>query len=276
MISVLILTKNEELDLPECLDSVSWCDDIHVLDSFSNDQTVAIANSYGAKVTQRKFDNYSAQRNAGLQDLSYKYKWLFILDADERIPNNLVEEIGQVIANVKDNVSGFRIRRRDFLENTWLKHSQISPFYVRLVRIGKASYHREINEVIEIDGDIQQLTNYFNHFPFSKGYDHWLSKHNQYSAMEAQRWMDENDGNTHFSIKKALLSKDFSEKRYHQKGLFYKIPGRPVLKWLYMMFWRMSFLDGKAGLRYANLQAIYEYLIVIKANELVLNRERKN
>ncbi len=84
MISVLILTKNEQRDLPECLESVAWSDDVHVFDSYSTDDTVKIAEAAGAKVTQRVFDNYAAHRNAAMTEVTFKYPWLFLLDADER------------------------------------------------------------------------------------------------------------------------------------------------------------------------------------------------
>ncbi len=260
MISILILTKNEEQDLPGCLESVHWSDDIHIFDSYSDDQTIEIARSYGVKVTQRKFDNYASQRNAALREIDYKYSWVFILDADERIPSKLVKELESEIKSIDGAVNGFRIRRRDFLNNTWLKHAQISPFYVRLVRLGKASYHREINEVIEVDGIVKDINGYFDHYPFSKGYKHWLEKHNVYSSMEAKRWIDEHNGIYNFSLRKALFSKDFSEKQ---------MPFRPLIKWLYMVVLRRAFLDGKAGMTYATLQSIYEYFIVLKTKELL-------
>ena len=115
MLSVLILTKNEEQDLPDCLKSVYWCDDIHVFDSFSDDKTVEIAENFGAKVTRRKFDNYAAQRNAALENVPFINDWIFILDADERIPESLWIEMQQKLLNVSNEVNGFRIQRRDFL-----------------------------------------------------------------------------------------------------------------------------------------------------------------
>ncbi|AKD57251.1 glycosyltransferase family 2 protein [Spirosoma radiotolerans] len=276
MISVLILTKDEEQDLPKCLKSVSWCDDIHVFDSFSNDRTVEIAQKAGAIVTQRKFDSYAAQRNAALRDLPYKYPWLFILDADEQIPGQLLSVMQEHIQKATDTTNGFRLRRRDYIGKKWLKYSQMTPFYIRLVRLGKAHYHREINEVLEVDGTVEEIDGYFNHYPFSKGFRHWLNKHNQYSSMEAKRWVEEHKGNIKFSVKKALLNRDFSDQRYHQKGLFYKLPGRPLIKWFYMVFWRLSFLDGQAGLTNATLQAIYEYFIVLKTKELLREQEHLN
>lgn len=267
MISVLILTKNEQLDLPGCLASVSWCDDIHVFDSFSTDKTVSIAKDAGATVTQRTFDGYASQRNAALKGLDYKHPWILILDADERIPPELVKIMMKSINAVADNTNGFRIRRRDYLFNTWLKYSQMTPFYIRLIRKGKASYHREINEVLMVEGNVEEIDGYFVHYPFSKGFKHWLDKHNQYSSMEAQRWIEEQKGQEKFSLIKAFFNKDFSEKRYHQKGLFYKLPGRPLIKWMYLVFIRRGFLDGKAGITNATLQAIYEYFIVLKSKE---------
>jgi glycosyltransferase involved in cell wall biosynthesis len=273
-ISILILTKNEEQDLPACLESVSWCDDIHVFDSNSEDKTVEIAKTAGAKVTQRQFDGYASQRNAALNTLNYVYPWILILDADERIPKELVSELKRQTQQASESVHGFRIRRRDYFGKTWLKHSQMTPFYTRLVRAGKAHYHREINEVLEVEGSVENLDGYFEHYPFSKGINHWLNKHNKYSSMEAKRWIEEHDGSLKFSVRKALFSRDFSERRYHQKGLFYKIPGRPLIKWLYLVFWRRSFLDGQAGLTNATLQSVYEYFIVIKTRELLTGRQQ--
>jgi glycosyltransferase involved in cell wall biosynthesis len=269
MISVLILTKNEEQDLPGCLASIAWCDDIHVFDSFSTDQTLEIAKEAGAIVTQRVFDGYASQRNAALKDLDYKYPWILILDADERIPTKLEKLMKEKVNTAANDTNGYRIRRKDYLFNTWLKYSQISAYYIRLVRKGEASYHREINEVLMVEGNVEAMGSYFDHYPFSKGFKHWLDKHNQYSSMEAQRWLDEQNGEEEFSVKKALFNSDFSNKRYHQKGLFYKLPGRPLIKWLYMVFIRRAFLDGKAGITYATLQAIYEYFIVLKSKELL-------
>lgn len=271
MISVLILTKNEAVDLPGCLTSVAWSDDVHVLDSFSDDATVDVARQAGATVTQRSFDGYASQRNAGLA-LPYRNPWVLILDADERIPAELPAVLQSHISKAPAEVAGFRLRRRDYLHGTWLKHSQISPFYIRLVRTGRAGYHREINEVIEVEGEVADIDAHFDHFPFSKGISHWIDKHNRYSTMEAARWWEEQTEGIDFSWRTALFGKDFNERRYHQKGLFYRLPGRPLLKWAYMMFYRRGILDGRAGWTYAALQAIYEYFIIVKCREAELAR----
>jgi glycosyltransferase involved in cell wall biosynthesis len=264
-ISVLILTKNEEQDLPGCLASVRWSDDVHVLDSESTDATRELAVQAGAKVTVQPFKGYASQRNIGLK-LPFTNAWVLILDADERIPAALAEEMQRFIAQAPQDVAAARMRRRDIWWGRWLKHAQISPFYVRLARVGRAVYEREINEVLVVDGAIHDLANPFDHYPFSKGLDHWVAKHNVYSRMEAQ-FIASGKAITP-SWRVALFGADFNERRLHQKALFYRMPGRPFIKFLYMMVARRAFLDGAAGLRYSVLQAIYEYLIVLKVKEI--------
>jgi glycosyltransferase involved in cell wall biosynthesis len=267
LISILILTRNEQHDLPDCLASVAWSDDIHVFDSFSTDSTVAIAEAAGAHVSQRVFDDYATHRNAALATLSFKHPWVFLLDADERPTPELSREMQQIALAAPGEISGFRLRRRDFLFGTWLKHAQISPFYIRFVRPERSRYTRAINEVIEIDGAVADLSYPLDHYPFSKGIAHWIAKHNLYSTMEAEL-IHRQQGLQNPSLKTALRDPDFHTRRLHQKAIFYRLPGRPLIKWLYMMFLRGAILDGAAGLTYATLQSIYEYFIVLKTKEL--------
>jgi len=266
MISVLILTKNEEHDLPGALASVAWSDDVHVFDSHSTDATVEIAHAAGAVVHSRTFDDYAAQRNAALA-VAFKHPWVLLLDADERPTPELSAEMQRVVTEAPANTAGFRLRRRDFLFGTWLKHAQISPYYIRLVRPERAKYTRAINEVIEVDGPVAELTQPLDHFPFSKGISHWIEKHNRYSTMEAELIFRQ-QGLQNPSLRAAFFGPDFSTRRLHQKALFYRMPGRPLIKWLYMMFVRGAVLDGAAGVAYATLQSIYEYMIVLKTREL--------
>ena len=269
-ISILILTKNEQQDLPDCLASAAWSDDVHVLDSESTDMTVALAEKAGAIVLVRPFDGYASQRNFGLK-LPYKHDWILILDADERITPELAAEMLAFVKTAPLNVAAARMRRRDIWWGRWLKHAQISPFYVRLVRAGRAHYEREINEVLVVDGDIIDLTQPFDHYPFSKGLDHWISKHNTYSRMEAE--VIANGALIKPSWRIAILGNDFSERRVHQKAIFYGLPARPFIKFIYMLLARRAFLDGWPGIRYAVLQAIYEYFIVLKTKEIQQSKE---
>jgi glycosyltransferase involved in cell wall biosynthesis len=269
MISVLILTKNEAYDLPSCLLSVAWSDDVHVFDSGSSDPTQAIARAAGATVHVRGFTNYADQRNAALTTIAFRYSWVLILDADERVPSPLADEMRQfVTAKPATVIAAVRLRRRDYLFGCWLKHAQISPFYIRLVRPAQVHYEREINEVLVPHGPVVDLAQPFDHFPFSKGIAHWIEKHNSYSTMEAKRAIAERLNSVPFSLRKALFGKDFHERRYHQKGVFFRLPCRPVIKFLYMIFVRGAVLDGRAGMTYATLQSIYEYFIILKEREL--------
>lgn len=270
MISVLILTKNEELDLPDCLQSVAWSDDILVLDSYSTDRTLEIATASGARTAQRSFDHYAAQRNAGLHDFGFKYPWVLILDADERVPKPLCEELLRFVESAVVNAatSAGRIRRRDYLEGTWLKYSQLSPFYIRLVRPANVHYEREVNEILKVEGAIHNFDEPFDHHPFSKGMTHWLAKHNVYSSMEANLVLKSRRGEAPFSLTKALFARDFNIRRYHQKELFYRLPARPLIKFILMYIVKLGFLDGRAGFTYARLQSFYEYMIVLKTREL--------
>jgi glycosyltransferase involved in cell wall biosynthesis len=272
-ISALILTRNEEQDLPGCIGSVPWCDDVHVFDSESTDRTREIAEKLGAHVGVRRFDTYDKQRNAAMQS-PFKHPWVLVLDADERPTPELSAEMQIAVAAAGQNVAGFRIRRRDFLWGTWLKHAQMTPFYVRLLRVGRAHYTREINEVVEVKGDVLDLTAPLDHLAFSKGISHWVTKHNVYSTMEAEL-LASGEATRKASLKEALFAKDFSDRRVAQKAIFYELPFRPLVKWLYMMVWRRAILDGGSGFMYVSLHAFYEFLIEVKRREILRKRAGK-
>jgi glycosyltransferase involved in cell wall biosynthesis len=267
MISVLILTKNEEQDLPGCLASVAWSDDIHVYDSLSDDATVAIARNAGAAVTQRPFDNWAAHQNWGLANIAFRHPWVFYIDADERVTPELRQAMQAAVKAPGDSVA-FRVRRRDFLQGRWLRHVQASPFYLRLFRPGNMRYERLVNPVSIPDGPVGEVGGYLDHFPFSKGMSHWLARHNSYSTLEARQILENRARNERFSPWKAFTARDFHERRFHQKELFYRLPARPLAKFLLLYGARRGFLDGRAGFTYAALQSFYEYMIVLKTREL--------
>jgi glycosyltransferase involved in cell wall biosynthesis len=274
-VSVLILTKNEAQDLPGCLESVAWCDDVHVLDSGSDDDTCDIAAKRGAHVARKTYVDSSklfggdeaAHRNWSLRNTPFKYPWVFLLDADERVTADLAQAILAVVQAPGEHVA-FRVRRRDFLLNTWLKHVQASPYYLRLFRPEKLRYERLINPVTIADGPVGELLGYLDHYPFSKGTSYWLSRHNAYSTLEAQQIAANRRGRIDHSWWRAFTSRDFHERRFHQKELFYRLPLRPLAKFVILYILKGGFLDGRAGFRYAVLQAFYEYMIVLKVKEL--------
>ena len=275
MVSVLILTKNELQDLPGCLASVSWSDDVHVYDSYSNDGTVELARLAGAQVTQRAFDDWSGHQNWGLRNLNFRYPWVFYIDADERMTPELAASVRRAVENPGDKVA-FRVQRRDFMGGTWLKHVQASSSYIRLFRPEKMRYERLVNPVSIPDGPVGELSGYLDHYPFSKGMNHWLERHNSYSSLEAQQILKNRSAHSSFSIKEALFAKDFNEKRFHQKELFYRMPARPLLKFLLLYLGKRGFLDGNAGFNYALLQSFYEYMIVLKTRELEHSSQSDN
>jgi glycosyltransferase involved in cell wall biosynthesis len=274
-ISILILTLNEQKNLPDCLESVAWSDDIHVYDSMSTDETCGIAERAGAHVTQRAYDSQlifggdeGAHRTWGLRNIPFKYPWVFVIDADERMTPELIASVQTVAASPGECVA-FQVQRRDFFMNTWLRHVQASPYYLRLFRPEKVHYERLINCVTVVDGAIGRLDGYLDHFPFNKGLEYWVDRHNSYSTFEAKQIIKNRanveKGESHWI--KAFTSRDFHIRRYHQKALFYRMPCRPLLKFLLLYFLKGGFLDGRAGLTYAVLQSIYEYFIVTKVIE---------
>lgn len=270
--SVIILTRNEEQDLPGCLESLKWCDDIHVFDSFSDDQTVEIALAHGAHVTQRAFDNWSAHQNWGLRNIPFKYEWVYYSDADERVTPELAQAMADFVASQPSAVA-CRVRRRDYYMGAWLKYVSASPFNIRLFKPKFIRYERLTNPVTIVEGEVADLPQHFDHFPFSKGMTHWINKHNNYSTFEARQIIANQDHGNDFSILKAFLSRDRSVRRYNQKELYYRLPFRPVIMFIAMYVLRFGFLDGRAGFSYSLLRAIYEYFIVLKVREIRNNRE---
>jgi len=267
MISIVVLTKNEEQDLLGCLQSVSWSDDIHVYDSYSTDSTVSIAENFGAKVTQRQFDNWAAHQNWGLQNLKFKHPWVFYIDADERVTHKLRDQLLETVKGSGSAVA-YRVQRRDFFLDTWLKHVQTTPFYIRLFRPEYIRYERLVNPVTLVDGETAEVRGYLDHFPFSKGMDHWLARHNSYSALEAKQIVTNANAGGEFSLWLAFFGGAISIRRYHQKELFYRLPMRPLIKFVALYFLKAGFLDGRAGFTYAVLQGFYEYMIVLKGDEI--------
>jgi glycosyltransferase involved in cell wall biosynthesis len=272
MISIFILTKNEERNIAVCIAAMRWSDDIHVLDSYSTDATVEIAQQLGAKVTQRKFDSYSGQQNWALQNIPFKYPWVFYCDADERVTPALAEAMERAIENPGD-AAAFQIQRRDFFLGVWLKHVQVTSFYLRLFRPERMRYERVVNPVSIVDGPVSQVSGYLDHFPFSKGLADWIAKHNAYSTMEAEQILANRAKSARWSLRKAIFEKDFTERRRNQKELFYRLPCRPGVKFLAVYFLKRGFLDGYAGMTYSVLIGFYEYMIVLKTRELE-NREK--
>lgn len=270
-VSVLVLTLNEEINIGQCLDSLSWSDDIVVLDSLSKDETARIAASHGARVVEKPFENWSAHQNWAVKTIKFKNPWVLYLDADERCTPELRDEVLR-LASASCPEGAFRVRRKDFFMGRWLKHAQLYPSWlVRLFRPDKIHYERLVNPVAVVDGPVGSLNEHILHYPFSHGISHWLARHNNYSDFEARELLMVREGRSQPAGR--LLARDPIERRRALKDAFFRMPARPLAKFLYYFVWRRGFLDGHAGLTYATLQAFYEYQISCKYNELLRRKQ---
>jgi glycosyltransferase involved in cell wall biosynthesis len=279
-ISVLILTKNEEADLPGCIRSLPWRDDVVVFDSYSTDRTQDIALAMGARfIIRPDLDHTKAfggdeafHRTWGVRQIPYANPWLFVIDADERLTQKAANEM-QAIANAPDNqYVAYRIRRRDFFNGRHLRHVQTSPWYIRFFRPEFVHYERLVNPITVVDGFVGDLQHPLDHYPFSKGLSHWFARHNSYSSFEAKQVLLNRAKQEPFSIRAAFLEQDFNRRRFHQKELFYRLPARPLIKFILLYIFKRGFLDGPPGFTYALLQSVYEVMIVLKVQELEMQQ----
>ena len=266
MISVLILTLNEESNLPRCLESVAWSDDIVVLDSFSSDRTGEIAKAAGARVVQRAFDNERSQRKAALE-VGFKHHWVYNPDADEVTPAALRDEMLRVVGDENRAEVAYRVRFKTMFMGRWVKHSSLYPTWViRLFRPECVSFERSINLRYVVSGREGVLQNHFEHHTFNNGLNAWFEKHNRYSWHEA--------GESIRSLSKGsatvrdLFSRAPAARRRALKELSFRLPCRPFLRFVYMYLVRLGFLDGLPGYHYCRLLTIYEYMIVLKMKEI--------
>ena len=267
-VSVLILTKNEEQDLPGCLVSVGFSDDIVVYDSCSTDRTQEIAASRGARIVERPFDNWASHQNWGLQNIAFRNSWVFYIDADERLTPEAAAELQSITSSLDPRYVAYRIRRRDFFQGRQLRHVQTSPWYIRFFRPEFVHYERLVNPITVVDGPVGDLQHPLDHYPFSKGLSHWIARHNSYSTFEAHQILQNRANQEPFSLSAAFFDRDFNRRRFHQKELFYRLPARPLIKFLLLYVLKRGFLDGRPGFTYALLQSIYEAMIVLKVQEL--------
>jgi glycosyltransferase involved in cell wall biosynthesis len=259
------LTLNEECNLAECIDSCGGSDDIVVFDSMSEDRTVQIAFDKGARVVQRRFDNYAAQRNAALTTVTYKHPWVLMVDADERVPPDLWAEIERTVAAASAQVAMYRMRRKDYFMGKWLRRSSGYPsWFGRLVRIGRIRVEREVNEEYIANWEVRQLKSHLHHFPFNRGVAYWFERHNRYSTMEAAAKMNLDRSRIELL---ALFRGDPIDRRRTLKQLLYHVPLRPQIVFLYLYFVRLGLLDGRAGFYFSRMRATYEMLIDLKVAE---------
>jgi glycosyltransferase involved in cell wall biosynthesis len=267
MFSIYILTYNEEIDLADCIESALLSDDIIVVDSFSSDRTIEIASRYPVRVVQHEFISHGKQRTWMLESVPTKYDWVYILEADERMTPELFAEC--VAASQKEEAIGYYVAERVMFMEKWIRYSTQYPRYqMRLFEKGKVwftDYGHTEREVCR--GKTGFLQETYPHYTAGKGLSRWLDKHNRYSSDEAVETISQlAEGQVDW--RNLFFGGSEVARRRALKDLSLRLPFRPLLRWFYMYFILRGYLDGKAGFRWCTLQAFYEYLILLKVEEL--------
>jgi glycosyltransferase involved in cell wall biosynthesis len=273
MLSVLIPTLNERRNLPDCLASVAWADELVVVDSGSTDGTQEIARQAGAHLVDFKWNGrLPKKKNWALENVPWKHEWVLIVDADERITAGLGEEIRLEIK--KPRADGYFINRRFMFLGKWIRHCGYYPSWnLRLFRHAKARYEsietgdagsgdNEVHEHVVLDGATARLKEDMLHFAYPDIYT-WVEKHNRYSNWEARV---EVDGQSGFRTE-AGIGPDLARRR-RAREWSRRVPFRPTLRFLYSYVVKGGFLDGREGYIFCRLLATYEMLNVFKAYEL--------
>ena len=271
--SVIIPTLNEAANLGRCLASVSWANDVHVVDSRSTDATAAIAARHGARVTQFDYrGGHPKKKNWALDHLSLEHGWVFFIDADETLPPEAAEEF-RAIVTAPTAHDGYWINRRFQFLGRWMRHAYYPNWNLRLFRRGKGRFEKitesetmsgdvEIHEHVIIDGTTGRLRCEMDHYAFPT-VAIFVEKHNRYSNWEARVARDGLLDGTESAIADRRVARRRSLKRWS-----HRLPCRPWLRFLYVYVWQRGFLDGREGYYFARLHAYYEFLCLAKTYEL--------
>ena len=261
-ITTIILTKNEEKNIEAAITSAKQiADRIIVIDSGSTDETVNIAKRCGAETFFHEWYGYAAQFNWALDNCNILTSWVFRLDADERISEELAQEI-LVKINCND-INGYSMRWRVFFMGKWIKHGGThKSYFLRMFRYGKGRVHGLMDEHVEVDGKVERLTGDLIHYDY-KGLDEWINKHIGYTRRELLLY-DE------------LLSGDYENNSQTKKrSFYYRLPlfVRARLYFWYRYYLQLGFLDGQEGKILIYLQA-YWYRFVVDAK--IYEKEKAN
>ena len=278
-VSVLIPAKDEESNLPACLESVARADEVFVVDSQSSDRSIEISNNYGANVVQFYFNGrWPKKKNWSLDNLPFRNQWVLIVDCDERITPELWDEIASVIQD--PNYNGYYLNRRVFFLGQWIRYGGKYPDWnLRLFKHKSGRYENlntedipntgdnEVHEHVILDGKVGYLKNDMLHIDFRDIY-HWLERHNRYSNWEARVYYNILTGNDESGTIGANLFGDAVQRKRFLKKIWVKLPFKPLLRFILFYVIRLGFLDGKAGYIYGRLLSQYEYQIGVKLYEL--------
>lgn len=270
-VSILILTLNEEQDLPGCLESVKDFDDVVIFDSFSKDRTVEISEQAGARVVQRKFDNWSAHQNWAMENIDFKHDWVFYLDADERMTPELQAEIFKIATNPDEKKAAYYAGRMNYFMDRWCKRAMAPGTIMRFFKPPNIRFERLVNPIPVIDGEYGYCDALFTHYGFSKGLRPWLDKHNGYSNMEAKEGHEVRGGSLMQNINN-IFTPDRAKRWQAMKNASFFLPTRSAIRFLYIYFGQFGILDGIAGFHYACMISMYESWIGMKIRELESDR----
>ncbi len=268
-VSVLIPTLDEELNLPGCLASVAFADQVFVVDSFSTDRTVEIACAHGATVVQHAFESYSRQKNWALETLPFRHDWVLIVDADERVLPELQREIDSVVRGSRPE-DGFYLNRRFIFLGHWVRHAGWYPSWnLRLFRHARGRYDdRDVHEHVVLDGAPGYLRHDLLHDD-QRGLQAFVARHNRYSTLEASaRRKAELDASDRARLPASLLASPVQRKRFIRERIWPNVPAKPLALFVYMYVLRRGFLDGRAGLALCTFHAFQEFTVGLKLAEL--------
>lgn len=260
ILSVLILTHDEEENLPRCIASLHGLDaPLFVMDSGSTDGTLEIARSAGATVWEHPFDNYAAQRNRAQALIPSDLSWVLHLDAADRLTPELAREIGDLFDGGEPGQAGFLLRKRTIFMGRWIKHgAQYPAYHLRLFRRDRGHCEdRLYDQHFVVEGEVGRLRNdYLDEVAVDL--KTWTQRHLKWAPLEAQEIRGElvSEGRV---VEPSLSSGPLGRKRWLRKRVLYRAPLflRAFLHWIYRYFFRLGFLDGTEGLIYHFLQGFW-------------------
>lgn len=276
-LSVVILTRNEEANIAQCLENLRWASEVFVVDSGSTDRTVEIARVLGAKICFHAFDSFAGQRNWALDNLPFSFEWVLLLDADEVIPLETAAAIAKVVTTPGNPFQGFYLNRRFFFWGRWLRRGGLYPSWIlRLLKRGKVRFEeRPMSEYVVATGPvgyIRQPFDHLDHHPLA----HWVEKHNRYADLHGEEFFGELLGQYRTLSQPRLLGSQTERKRWLRVRLWNRLPLflRPFFLFSRSYFLKLGLLDGLPGFVYhVLLRFWFPFLIDAKILERQL-RER--
>ncbi|MCH2320149.1 MAG: glycosyltransferase family 2 protein [SAR202 cluster bacterium] len=276
-LTVVVLTLNEELNLPECLESLVLLHcPVYVVDSGSTDGTIEIARSWGAMVVEHPFENYGAQRNWSQENLPINTTWVLHIDADERLTPELGEEIISALNTVKPDINGFLLRRRTVFLGKWIKHGGHYPSYhARLYRWGSGRCEdRLYDQHYIVNGRVEKLLG--DMIDTTPELLDWTLRHARWAKSEAQELLL--DSRSSGRLKGRLFGSPIERRRWMRQIIYNKFPPllRALLYFLVRYVLRFGFLDGKRGLVFHFLQGFwYRFQVDAYLLENYLNSSKR-